>query len=136
MATKKTDTAAAAIAAKLRDLRKLMDARDTLAAKLKPVEDGIAALRDGLLNEFTEAQLSSTTAEGLRVSRTTTVVPTVVDATAFLAFATRKANWDLLAKSASSPAWRERLEAGKKVPGVEPFTRVSLRVDRVAGKRA
>jgi hypothetical protein len=128
-------TAAQKIATQLKTLKKLMDVEDALRAKLKPVCDKIEALRDKLINEFTAAELSSTTAEGLRVTRTQSSVPTIVDHIKFFAYASKKANWDLLKKGVSTEAWRERLEAKKAVPGVEPFNRVGLSVTRIKGKK-
>jgi hypothetical protein len=128
-------TAAQKIATQLKTLKKLMDQEDVLRAKLQPITDQIEQLREKLINDFTAAELSSTTAEGLRVTRTQSSVPTIVDPLKFFAYASRKANWDLLKKSVSTEAWRERLEAKKAVPGVEPFNRVGLSVTRIKGKK-
>ncbi len=127
-------SAAAKVKGQLAKLRTLMDKSDKLHAAAKPVDDAIAALREKLLKEFSKAELS-TTAAGLRVAVSTTPVPSIVDQMKFLAYATRKANWDLLQKTCASAAWRERMEAKKAVPGVESFNRVSLSVTRVGGKK-
>lgn len=128
-------TAADKISKQLATLRKLMDQADALYAELKPIEDQIDALRETLINEFTAAELSSTTAAGLRVTRTQSMVPTIVDRLKFFAYAARKANWDLLKNGVSTEAWRERMEAKKVVPGVEPFNRVGISVTRLKVKK-
>lgn len=130
------NTAAAKIAGQLKTLARLMDKADALTAKLKPVQEQIAALRETLINEFTAAELSSTTAAGLRVTRTKSSVPNIIDRALLDRYRARKANWDLIPNSVPVEAWRERLEAGKAVPGTEVFNRVGISVTRIAkGKR-
>lgn len=135
MTTKPRATAAAKVAAQLKMLARLMDTADALSAKLKPVTEAIAALREKLINEFTAAELSSTTAAGLRVTRTKSSVPNIIDRALLDIYRTKKANWDLIPNSVPVEAWRERLEAGKPVPGTEAFNRVGISVTRVKGKK-
>lgn len=118
----------------LATLRKLMDKADEITATLAPVTKKIEAAREEILNDFTEAEMQSTTAGGLRASRVITTVPSLVDKKKFFAFATRPKNWDLLSNSVNPAAWRERLEAKVKVPGVDVFNRVGLRVLRLGEK--
>lgn len=135
MAAKKTPvtgvTASGPLATKLKALAKIMADLEVLDAKRKPLADKEAALREELLRDFSKNDLNGATAAGLRVSLTTAKVPSMEDRDAFLAFASKKANWDLLAGSVNSAAWRERLEAGKVVPGVTVFDRVGIRVNKV-----
>jgi hypothetical protein len=128
-------TAAQKIATQLKTLRALMDKEDELTARLKPIKDQIESLRDTLINEFTAAELSSTTASGLRVTRTQSTVPNLIDPLEFFKFASKKANWDLLTKKVATEAWRERLEAKKPVPGTEAFNRVGISVTRIKEKK-
>lgn len=118
----------------LQQLAALMKKEDAARAKLKPISDEIEALRDYILEQYSATELDSVTAAGLRVQRVVATVPSLKDLDAFLAFATKKANWDLLAGSVNSRAWTARNQDGKPVPGVEPFNRVSLRVTRVGTK--
>jgi hypothetical protein len=128
-------SAAARISKQLAVLKKLMDQQDKLMVQLVPIKEKIEALRERLLKDFTAAELSSTTAAGLRVTRSTTPVPSLVDRIKFFAYASRKANWDLLQGSVAVAAWRERMDAGKAVPGVKPFNRVGLTVTRIKGRK-
>lgn len=114
----------------LKLLAKLGREQDKLEAKLTPIEQEEIALREHILGTFKKSQLDGAKGSGVSLAIVKQTVPTVKDHDAFLAFAVKKANWDLLPRSVSSPAWRERLEAGKRVPGIEPFDRVSLRVTR------
>ena len=119
------------LSTRLAEMRKLMDEYDNLSAKLKPVSERLEKIREDILNEYTATELSSVTASGLRATRVVTPVPTIANQMKFFAYATKKANWDLLQKTCSTPAWRERMKAKKKVPGVDPFDRVSLSVTRI-----
>ena len=102
-------------------------------AQVKLVADELAALREYLLETLKKAELDGLTTSGLRFSVVTTSVPTMADFKAFMTFAAKKKNWDLLQKSVNSPAWRERLAAGVQVPGVTTFDRVGLRITKVRG---
>jgi hypothetical protein len=119
------------LATRLQRMRKLMDDVDKLSARITPMDAEIAEIRESILNDFTAQQLSSVTAAGLRVGRVVTPMPTVKDQLKFFKFATQKRNWDLLQKSANTPAWRERMKNKKVVPGVDTFDRVSLSVTRI-----
>lgn len=66
------------------------------------------------------------------VSRMT--VPAVKDWPAVFAWVSKQKAWDLLEKRMARVAYRDRLEAGEVIPGVEPFVKVSLSLTRVAGK--
>lgn len=119
------------LAEKLKALAKILAALEVLDAKRKPLAEKEAALREELLRDFSKNDLNGATAAGLRVTLTTAKVPSMEDKDAFLAFASKKANWDLLSGSVNSAAWRERLEAGKTVPGVTVFDRIGIRVNKV-----
>lgn len=109
---------------------------DALAAQTKPLAEREAAIREHMLGTFKKDQLRTATGAGLRTSISQTDHPQVKDWAAFWKFATRKGNDDLVNRAVNSAAWRARLEAGKKVPGVEIFTKTSLRVSKVKeGKR-
>ena len=50
----------------------------------------------------------------------------VVDWEELVRYASRTKSFDLIKRGVNSRAYRMRLEDGKKVPGVKPFTKVSL----------
>jgi len=119
------------LAQKFEELSKLMKQQELMVARLTPVASRISNLRDEILAQFTAEELQSTTAGGLRVSRVKTDVPQVTDPMKFLAYATKKANWDLLSQKPASKAWRERYHNQVLVPGTKAFTAVSLQVNKV-----
>jgi hypothetical protein len=104
---------------------------EAVEAQLKPLKEEETALRDYLLETFKKTELDGMKAHGLSFAIVTTRVPSITDWDKFLKFAFKNSNADLLNKSVNSPAWRERMNDGKPVPGVEPFDRVALRVGKV-----
>jgi hypothetical protein len=119
----------------LTQLRALMDKEDKLTAQLKPIAEQIKALREQLLQDFTDSELDSTTASGLRVTKQRSTVCNVTDNLVLNAFRSKKKNWDLIPNSVPLPAWRERNDSGVLVPGTEPFGRVAITVTRTDRKK-
>ena len=66
------------------------------------------------------------------VSITTSVVADVKEWDSFYAFIAKNKFFHLLQRRVSEPAYRELLDAGKKVPGVLPFTKKKLNVRTIS----
>mgnify|MGYP001824856248 CR=1 FL=1 len=56
----------------------------------------------------------------------TTTHATVKDWPKFYGYVKRNNAWDMLQKRVNDGAYRERLDNGKNVPGVEPFSKISI----------
>lgn len=69
-----------------------------------------------------------------RVAVVTKVVPQLKDAEMFFKYVSRTRAWELLQKRVSAKAITERWEAGKTVPGVEPFIAVDVSLNKVEAK--
>lgn len=108
--------------------------QDALTAKLQPLADEEKKLREHMITSFKKTELRGANGSGLSTTILETPVPVLKDWKKFLAFCKRKGNDDLLKSSVATKAWRERIDAGKKVPGVEVFNAVSLRVTQVKAK--
>jgi hypothetical protein len=114
--------------------KRLVDLEEQLdknAILMKPINDEYGSLRDHMLETFKKDEINGLTTQGKRFSVVVSTVPTMKDWATFFEFARKKGNEDLLQRSVNSPAWRERNDAGKVVPGVEAFGRVSLRISTV-----
>lgn len=107
---------------------------DLASAKLKPLRDRYAAVEEQVLQRYTQEQLGSVKTKKGLVARTETVVPDLKDWNAFWEYAKDQNASELLRKQVNHDAWREHVELGKPVPGVESFTRVGLQV-RLGGKK-
>ena len=99
-----------------------------LEAQIKEIEVQIGE-RQLQLMERMEAE-GTDKAQGSRasVSISRNVVADVKDWDAFWTFVIKKKYTHLLQRRVSDPAYRELLEAGQNVPGVEPFTKHTLNV--------
>jgi hypothetical protein len=118
----------------LKRLATLQDKEDEISAQLAPLVQEEKALRDHMINTFKKEQLQGAKGSGRSISLVKTVVPKINDWLAFLTFAKKKGNDDLLQHSVKTDAWRARMDAGKEVPGVETFTNISLRVNKDKGE--
>lgn len=116
----------------LKALAGLQKQNAMLMAKVQPVQDEEAALRTHLLDTFKKSQLQGAKGSGIVLAVSSTDYPSVEDWPSFYKFARLKGNEDLLQHSVNTPAWRERAGAGKRVPGVKVFSRMSLSVRRSA----
>ncbi len=114
---------------RLAELKKLAEIAE---AKAQPINQEDAALREHLMATFKKSELKGATGSGIALSLTSTPCPSLEDWAAFYKYAKLKGNEDLLQHSVNTPAWRERIEAGKKIPGVKVFDRVSISVRKIS----
>lgn len=87
-------------------------------------------LKAKMMDHMTHAGTATYKGTKGTVSMTEAEVPTVKDWDKFNTYVLKNKALDLLQRRVSTTAWRDRLEAGQKVPGVEKFTKYSLRVNR------
>lgn len=134
---KTTETFPETVGGCLALLAKIMKQRTLVEVKLQPLNAREKALREHIFDTFKKDDLKGARGSGLLISIATTVVPQLKDWNAFWAFAKKKGNEDLLPRSVASPAWRERYNEGKKVPGIETFTNTTMRIsaDKSAAKK-
>lgn len=104
---------------------------DALVEKATQVLEKVAAERDAIeeqvLAELERLKTPSAGGKAGGVERAESDVPTAKDWSLIHAYIAKNHAFDLLEKRIALKAWRERLEAGEKVPGVEVFRRVKLR---------
>lgn len=120
------------IGACLARIAKLQTDIDNLSAQLAPFQAEYGALREYMIAQFKKDDLNGAKGSGRSVSIVKSVVPQLEDWDSFFKYAKKKGNEDLLPRNVSTDAWRERVNAGKEVPGVNTFTRIGLRINKVA----
>lgn len=128
-ATKTRTAAGPSIGSLIDQLWELRDTKRALEAKVKEIEERFNEVDEQLMAQLEAAGLDKATGKHASVSYSTSVVGTIEDFDALWAYA-RKNNYShLFQRRLSDVAYRELLEAGKKVPGVQPFTkkRINLR---------
>ena len=104
-------------------------ARATRLARQKEVE--MLAVEEGRIKEYLLLTLAENRLEGAKGRLATaatrrTVVPVLKEWDLFTQYVAKHKAFDLFERRVSRLAYRERLDAGKTVPGVEPFTVVEL----------
>lgn len=107
----------------------LYEARAHRLAQQKEVET--LAAEEGRIKEYLLQQLAENKLEGAKGRLATaatrrTVVPVLKEWGVFTAYVAKHKAFDLFERRVSRLAFRERLDAGEVVPGVEPFTVVEL----------
>jgi hypothetical protein len=113
----------------------LTKAAAPLEAKLAVITEEAKSLRAYMLDNFRKTEIDGLTSNGFKFSIVQSLVPSLKDWAKFIKFVLRKGNDDLLQRSVNTPAWRERNESGKAVPGVETFTATSLRITAAKKKK-
>lgn len=100
-----------------------------LEEQIKEVEGRLGELDEKLQERLAADGLDKATGTKASVSVTTTVTADVQDWDKFWTYIIKNKYTQLLQRRVSDPAYRELLDAGKKVPGVQPFVkkRVNLR---------
>jgi hypothetical protein len=106
----------------------LIDEALALREQMNGLKERDDALRKAILAELqaTSTDVVETPRAAAKIRRIT--VAQVDDEPAFLKWALLKANRDTLKVGVVGDAWRARLTAGVKVPGVTSFTREDLHI--------
>jgi hypothetical protein len=107
----------------------LREEKRVAEAAVKVIEAKIEALEEALFERMDKEETTKSQGKHAAVSITTAVVANVQDWDTFHAYIKKSGHFHLLQKRCSDPAYRELLDLGKKVPGVEPFSkrRINLR---------
>lgn len=141
MATKKIPPALAAAAAPLPPsampigglIDAMFDTRErkrALEEQVKLIESEYAGLEAALMARLATEQTDKGSGQRASASITKTVTGNIVEFEDLCKFIKRTGYFHLFQRRLSDPAYRELLDAGKTVPGVEKFvkSRVNLRV--------
>lgn len=103
-----------------------------LEAQAKEIQTKIDELEDSIMSRLESEGLDKATGKKASVSVGSSVVADVQDWDTFWAFIIKNKYTQLLQRRVSDPAFRELLELGKKVPGVQPFTKKKLNLRTLA----
>ena len=107
-------------------LIKLREKKRDLEASVKSLEGQIEDAQSVLLEEMEAAGVEKLSGKLGTVSITSSVVANVEDWDLLYPYIAKNKLWHLLQRRVSDPAYRELLEAGKKVPGIQPFNKKRL----------
>lgn len=100
----------------------------SVEAKVKVIEAEIAAIEESLMERMDKEETTKSQGTKASVSITQATVANVEDWEAFHSYIAKNKYFHLLQKRVSDPAVRELWDAGKKVPGVQPFSKRKLNI--------
>lgn len=96
--------------------------RLALGKTLKEMQEKETAIELHLMNNFAKGDLEGARGKVATASLKYTTVADVTDWDAYYAYVAKNKAWELLQKRVGITALRERWDAKKQVPGVEPKT--------------
>jgi hypothetical protein len=99
-------------------------------AVMKKKEDEI---EEHILQSFDKSDIEGAKGSVATASVSRMTVPSVKDWPTVFAWIAKKKAWDLMEKRMARVAYRDRMEAGQEIPGVESFVKVSLSLTKVGG---
>ena len=108
------------------DLFQLREKKRKLESAIKDIEGQASLIEERLMENMEKNGVERTTGKLGTVSITSSVVANVEDWDLFGAYVIKNKLLHMLQRRVSDPAYRELLDAGKKVPGVTPFNKKRL----------
>jgi len=114
------------VQSKIESLAALRYQKSLIESELKNVQVEIDKQTDIVLNALLDSKLESIRSGDATVSIRRSIVPDVIDWNALDAHILKTKSLDLLQRRVTVSAWRARVEAGEKVPGVQPFEKQEL----------
>lgn len=100
-------------------------------AKIEAMKADEKAVEDHIIKTFSKSEIEAARGSLCTAAITRNMVPTKVDWPKVYAYIKRTGEFDLMEKRIAKVAWRERYEAGKLVPGTEPFEMISLSLTKI-----
>lgn len=104
----------------------LRDRKRELEAKVAEVEGQYKGIEEQLIEKLEAEKLDGSRGKTASASITKTVTATVTDWDAVFKYVKRTGFFHLFQRRLTDTAYREILESGKSVPGVEPFVKRRL----------
>lgn len=118
----------ASVGSMIDELKKLRDKKAAAQEVADAIDKQVKAKEAELIELMQAEGLEKAAGKTASVSLSKTIVASVSDWDQFYEYIRKNKFFHLLQRRVSDPAYRELVDAGKKVPGVEPFTKTGLRV--------
>lgn len=112
----------------LHDLRVARENRDLAYGVYQQKDDVVDGIEQELLAAMEADGITQVKGGGLTASIGRSIVPMAKDWPAAYRYIHRHKAFHLLERRVHLTAWREEVEGGKAIPGIEPFERVKLTV--------
>ena len=114
------------------ELWALRDQKRDLEADVKKIEAKVETLTATFSERLDAEGLDKATGKKASASFSSAVTANVEDWTTFMAYVYKNKYGHLLQRRVSDVAYRELIDAGKKVPGVQPFIKKRLNLSSLA----
>ena len=112
-------------------LYKTQQERYALQHKVDAPKELETALSEKIIRELPKSEATGVAGKRARATVRTKEVPQVADWPALYAYITKTKSFDLLQKRVADKSIAERWDAGKNVPGVTKFTKVTVSITKV-----
>lgn len=99
--------------------------------KIEALDERRKEIQGHLINNLPKSEARGIAGKQARAEVVTKEIPRVDDWTKFYAHIKKTGDFSLLGRRVGEAAVKEKWEAGKKVPGVVPFTTVSISLTKV-----
>ena len=109
----------------------LAEINRSVADKIETLETERKAITDYVINNLPKSEATGVAGKLARVTVVKKEVPQVEDWDKFYAYIKKTGSFELLGRSLSAPAIKERWEAKKAVPGVKAFDVVTISLNKV-----
>lgn len=119
------------IGTQIDQLWKLKEKKKVAESAVKEISAKIKEKEDSIFDTISKEKLEGAVGKLARCSIRKSTVGNIVDWNQFCKYMSRTKAWDMVQKRIALQAYRARLEDGKKVPGVEAFTKVSLSLTKL-----
>ena len=118
---------AESIGSMIDNLDKIRDKKRGLDEQVKDLEAQYRELTEKILDRMATENMSKASGRRATVSRSETIVGQLEDWEALTKYISRTKNFQLFERRISAAAFRELFEKKGEVPGVKPFTKVTLK---------
>lgn len=118
------------LGAEVDKLMKLKAEVDKTEAAHNKAKKALEEQKDKMLKTFKKEEIDGASGKNGRVSLVKKQVPQIENYDQLVKYIARTKSFDLFQRRINSGAYRERIEAGKKIPGVKTFEVLSLRVSK------
>jgi len=118
---------AESIGSMIDNLDKIRDKKRGLDEQVKDLEAQYRELTEKILDRMASENMPKASGRRATVSRSETIVGQLEDWEALTKYISRTKNFQLFERRISAAAFRELFEKKGEVPGVKPFTKVTLK---------
>lgn len=113
-------------------LYQLREERKVAQKVVDEIESKEKALKEHIINTLPKSETTGVAGKMARVTVVTKEVPQIKDYDKFFAYVKKTGDFDLLQRRLSVEAVNARIDAKKKVPGIEMFSAVTVSLNKVA----